>query len=62
MKESNYEITKKRTAELFLKYAQEPMIQKYDLKHDVDYLYLDFICQTYRISRTTGVAEQRGSK
>ena len=58
MKESNYEITKKRTAELFLKYDQESMIQKYNLKHDVDYLYLDFLGQTYRLSRATGLVER----
>ena len=34
MKESNYEITKKKTALRFLQYDQDVMIRKYQLEHD----------------------------
>lgn len=55
MKESNYEITKKKTAQQFLQYDQKTMIEKYHLDHDEDYLYLTFVSQLYRIDRTSGL-------
>lgn len=54
MKKSNYEITKERAQEEFLKYPQEKMIEKFSLKHDADYLYLEFIKREFRIDRKTG--------
>ncbi len=54
---SNYEITKRRVQGDFLKYDQEKMIQKFALKHDDDYLYLNFIGHFYRIDRKTGYLE-----
>ena len=33
------------------------MIQKYSLKNDSEYLYLDFVLRHYRINRKNGIAE-----
>lgn len=54
---SNYEITKRRVQGDFLRYDQEKMIQKFDLKHDENYLYIKFIGHFYRIDRQTGFLE-----
>jgi len=54
---SNYEITKKRVQKDFLKYHQEKMIQKFSLKADENYLYINFISHLYRINRKTGYLE-----
>lgn len=54
---SNYEITKKRVQKDFLKYEQEKMIHKFALEADEKYLYINFICRSYRIHRKTGYLE-----
>lgn len=54
---SNYELTKHRTAKLFLDYDQEKMIRKFNLEHDEQYLYLVFFNRKYRIDRMTGLCE-----
>lgn len=54
---SNYEITKYRVQGDFLKYDQEKMIEKFRLKHDENYLYINFIGHFYRINRQTGLLE-----
>ncbi len=54
---SNYEITKRRVQSDFLKYDQEKMIQKFALKYDENYLYINFIGHLYRIDRATGYLE-----
>lgn len=51
---SNYEIMKRQMQKEFLKYDQEKMIQKFQLQHDPDYIYIDFIGHRYRIHRTSG--------
>ena len=38
----------------FLKYDQEAVIRKFDLKYDETYLYLDLLSRAHRISRKTG--------
>lgn len=43
MKVSNYEITRNRMRDEFIKYDQEKMIQKFSLKNDRQHLYLDFM-------------------
>ena len=55
---SNHEITKNNTKELFLTYDQEKMIKKWDLKHDEEYLYINFLNTPYRINRLTGNVEE----
>ena len=57
MKVSNYEITRNRMRDEFIKYDQEKMIQKFSLK------MTDSICtwilwgRPYRINRKNGVVE-----
>ena len=48
---SNYEKMKNEMAGAFLKYDQEAMIRKFDLKYDEAYLYLDLLSRAHRISR-----------
>lgn len=55
--ESNYDKQVKMARDLFLKYDQEKMIERCDVEHDENYLYLDFIGDRYRISRTSGRVE-----
>ena len=57
MKVSNYEITRNRMRDEFIKYDQKKMIRKFLLKNDRQYLYLDFMGRTYRINRKNGVVE-----
>ena len=40
---SNYEKMKNEMANAFLKYDQEAVIRKFDLKYDEAYLYLDLL-------------------
>lgn len=54
MKMSNYEIMKLQMQKEFLKYNQEKMIQKFQLLHDADYIYIHFIGHQYQIHRTSG--------
>ena len=54
---SNYEIMRNQMRSEFIKYDQTMMIQKYSLKNDSEYLYLDFVLRHYRINRKNGIAE-----
>ena len=54
---SNYEIMRNQMRSEFIKYDQTMMIQKYSLKNDSEYLYLDFVLRHYRIDRKNGIAE-----
>lgn len=54
---SNYEQMRDRMRGEFLKYDQEKMIQKYALEYDREYLYLEFVGRSYRVSRNSGVVE-----
>lgn len=51
---SNYEKMKNEMAGAFLQYDQEKMIQKFELIHDEDFLYIWFLNRKYRIDRLTG--------
>ena len=51
---SNYKIMKDKMAAVFLQYDQEPMIRKFALLHDKDYLYIPCVGRTYRVHRLTG--------
>lgn len=57
MAQSNYEIMRDQMRDEFVKYDQEKMIRKFHLKHDEDYLYMDFVLRHYRIHRRNGKAE-----
>lgn len=54
---SNYEKMRDAMEPAFLKYDQERMIEKFSLKHDQEYLYLDFVGREYRLNRRTGRVE-----
>lgn len=54
---SNYEIMRNQMRSEFIKYDQTKMIQKYSLKNDSEYLYLDFVLRHYRINRKNGIVE-----
>ena len=57
---SNYEIMRDSMQKKFLKYDQEHMIEKCNLKYDEDYLYIRFCKDWYRIHRRTGKVEGSG--
>ena len=54
---SNYEIMRNQMRSEFIKYDQTGMIEKYSLKNDKKYLYLDFVLRHYRINRKNGIVE-----
>ncbi|MDO4633269.1 MAG: DUF3786 domain-containing protein [Eubacteriales bacterium] len=54
---SNYDITRDSTELRFLNYDQEKMIQKFDLEHTEEFMFIDFIGRHYRINRKSGRIE-----
>lgn len=54
---SNYEITRNKMRDEFVKYDQEMMIQKFHLDHNEEYLFIHFVDRDYRINRKDGVVE-----
>ena len=54
---SNYEKTRDAMERRFLTYDQEAMIQKFQLAHDGQYLYIPFVGRRYRLNRETGRIE-----
>lgn len=52
---NNYEIQVEQSAQLFLTYDQQPMIERFNLKYDKDFLYIVYFGTQYRIDRKTGV-------
>lgn len=59
---SNHEITKNNTKKLFLEYDQEKIIKKWNLPHDEDYLYINFVGKKYRVNRLSGDVEELDTK
>ena len=53
----NYEKQVYIGRELFLQHDQDKLIEKYALKHNEEYLYLQYIGTEYRISRIDGAIE-----
>ena len=53
----NYEKQVYIGRELFLQHDQDKLIEKYGLKHNEEYLYLQYIGTEYRISRIDGAIE-----
>ena len=43
MKQSNYELTKRRMQGHFLDFDQNTMIRRFGLQHDAEYLYIRFV-------------------
>lgn len=54
----NYHIQAQQAKAHFLTYDQEKLIGKFGLKYDAEYLYINLLCQPYRISRITGDLER----
>lgn len=50
----NYLIQAAQAKQRFLTYDQEGLIRKFGLKADKDYIYVNFLCKQYRLSRTSG--------
>lgn len=53
----NYDKQVMISRELFMKYDQQKMIEKYDLQADKRYIYLPMLNQWYRIDRQSGAVE-----
>ncbi|MCD8076019.1 MAG: DUF3786 domain-containing protein [Lachnospiraceae bacterium] len=54
---SNYNTTRDNAERRFLNYDQENMIEKFHLKYDEQYLYIEFVGRDYRINRSSGRTE-----
>ena len=50
----NYQISRDRAQEYFLGFDQQKLIDVWQLSHDADWLYTDFLGKPYRICRATG--------
>lgn len=50
----NYLIQAGQAKQRFLTYDQEKLIEKFRLKFDTDYLYVNLLCKLYRINRKNG--------
>ncbi|MDD7389185.1 MAG: DUF3786 domain-containing protein [Lachnospiraceae bacterium] len=56
-KVSNYELMRDLMEKEFLKYDQQKMIEKFHLKNNEQYLYLNFVGRECRIGRSDGKVE-----
>ena len=54
----NYLIQMQNAQKFFLRYDQEKLIQKFNLKADANYLYLSMFSMPYRLNRLTGSLER----
>lgn len=57
-RKSNYDLTRDRAEEKFVKYDPYKMIEKFHLAHDEAYLFLRFLSCDYRVNRRTGRVER----
>ena len=55
---SNYEITRNKMEQEFVRYDQEQMMQRFHLQHTPQHLFIDFVGERYRIDRQTGRVER----
>ena len=58
----NYEKQVYFARDLFLRYDQNEIIRKFDLTSDGQFLYVELLHQSCRISRSTGVVERLENK
>ena len=58
-RKNNYLIQAQQAKARFLTYDQEKLIRKFGLQADDAFLYVNLLCQQYRISRSTGHMEKR---
>jgi hypothetical protein len=54
MTRNNYQIQVEQSRQLFMEVDQAEIIQKLNLPHDDDFLYIRFLSETMRVSRLTG--------
>ena len=54
----NYAVQAAQAKEAFLRYDQEALCRKLDLRADEDYLYATMLCRPYRIHRTTAAFQR----
>jgi len=57
VKRDNYQLMAVKMRGKFLEYDQRAIINKFSLKSDADYIYLNYISRPYRINRHTGAVE-----
>lgn len=50
----NYALQAQQAKRYFLTYDQNALIKKLGLKYDDEYLFVNLLCELYRINRTTG--------
>lgn len=50
----NYRISRDRAQRYFLGFDQKKILKQWDLRHDENWLYVNFLAREYRICRTTG--------
>lgn len=55
MPKSNYERTLEAMRDVFLRYDQTQMVQRFALRQDETYLFLNMLSRTYRIGKRDGV-------
>lgn len=55
---SNYDITRDKMEQTFIRYNQEEMIRKFHLPHTPEHLFITFIGETYRVDRIAGRVER----
>ena len=58
VRKDNYLIQANQAKQHFLTYDQQRLIEKLNLQADENYLYIKFLCESYRLSRTTGSLER----
>lgn len=57
MKKSNYDIARNNAEREFLKYDQEKIIRKFNLEHNKDFIYIEFVHRRYQINRSSGIVQ-----
>ena len=59
---SNYDITRDAMEKKFLEYDQQTMIEKFDLLHSEEYIFVNLVGREHRIRRDTGRVEYYSEK
>lgn len=59
---NNYLIQAQQAKQRFLTYDQAALIRKFSLTADPDYIYVNLLCQPYRLNRHTGDLQKQEGK
>lgn len=54
---TNHEVTQERMEKRFLEYDQDKITEKFGLKSDENYIYIELVRQKFRVGRKSGVVE-----